>query len=71
VNVEHRRPVLVLMPENDPPATSPADDPRRATCAECPAGRPHRQFFFPESELTEAAGSFFPYVSDLQLIGPC
>jgi len=70
VNVEHRRPVLALMAENDPPATSPIDDPGRATCTECPAGRPQRQFFFPESELTEAAGRFFPYVNNLELIGP-
>ena len=34
------------------------------------AERGDYQPFFPESELTEASDRFFPYVSDLQLIGP-
>jgi hypothetical protein len=70
VIAEHRRPSLVLLPENDAPATSPADDPRRVTCAECPAGQPGRLFLFAPSELTNAAHHLYAYVKNIMLSGP-
>jgi hypothetical protein len=67
---EHRRPTLVLLPEDGPAASMPISDPRRATCKECPSSLPRRLMLFPPSELTTAAHLLHPYVQSLRTIGP-
>lgn len=67
---EHKRATLALMPDGDPPSSYPIDDPRRASCRECPAHTPRRVFLFPESELTVANHELHPYVVNVTTVGP-
>ncbi len=67
---EHKRATLALLPDTDPPSSYPIDDPRRATCRECPRHTPRRVFLFPESELTVANHELHPYVVNITTVGP-
>lgn len=67
---EHRRATLALMPDTDPPASYPIDNPTRSTCRECPTAVPRRVYLFPESELTVANHEVHPYVVNITTVGP-
>jgi hypothetical protein len=69
-SIEHHLPALVLLPENDPPAVFPNEDPSRTTCAECPGHVPRRLYLFPRLEMSIASHDLNPFVSNLQVIGP-
>jgi len=67
---EHRRATLALMPDTDPPASYPIDDPTRSSCRECPPAVPRRVYLFPDSELTVASHVLHPHVANITTVGP-
>ncbi|MGD9904305.1 MAG: hypothetical protein AB7U83_12645 [Vicinamibacterales bacterium] len=67
---EHRRATVALMPDTDPPASYPIDDPTRSSCRECPPAVPRRVYLFPDSELTVASHLLHPYVANITTVGP-